>query len=152
LADYYLPGPRTLFDLAPLLFQGMILREKDLRDFAAAHDWAQYEGHLVGLVCTADALVPVWAYMLLATKLAPYAKLVAFGNAEALEAAAFRQALAQLPLEDYRDRPVVVKGCGDTPIPEAAYVEAARLLQPVAKSIMYGEPCSTVPLYKRPKG
>lgn len=151
LEDYYHPGERVVYDLAQNLFQGLILREKDFRDFLKEHDWSQYEGKNVALICSADAIVPTWAYMLLATKLEPYANMVVFGDKELLEFALFKKALAEFDLELIKDRPIVVKGCGDLPIPESVYVEITRLIRPYAKSIMYGEPCSTVPLYKRPR-
>ena len=153
LADYYHKGERVVYDLKDNLFQGMILREKDFRAFVKENDWAAYEGKNVALTCSVDAIVPVWAYMLLTLKLEPYANMVVFGTLEELEGALFRQALSKVEVNQFQDRMVVVKGCGDLPIPAAAYVEISRLLRPVARSVMYGEPCSTVPLYKksRPK-
>lgn len=151
LGEYYIEGKRVLLDIKEQLFQGMILREKDFRAFVKEHDWQQYEGQLVAVTCSVDAIVPVWAYMLLTTKLAPIAKEVVFGDLQALELSIFQRAISTIDIEDFRDRPVVVKGCGDKPIPESAYVEVSRLLQPVVKTLMYGEPCSTVPIYKQPK-
>lgn len=151
LGEYYAEGKRVIIDIKDQLFQGMILREKDFREYVKTQDWAAYQDQYVALYCSVDAIVPVWAYMLLATKLSPYAKHVAFGDLEALETELYQKALASVNPEDFRDRPVVVKGCGDKDVPNAAYVMASQLLQPVAKTIMYGEPCSTVPLYKKPK-
>ena len=151
LEDHYHPGERLVFDVAPLLFQGLILREKDFRQYVKEHDWSQYEGKNIALTCSADAIVPTWAYMLLATRLEPYANMVVFGDKALLEYSLFKEALSKVNLEDFADRPVVVKGCGDLPIPESAYVEITRLIRPYAKTIMYGEPCSTVPLYKKPR-
>jgi hypothetical protein len=127
------------------------LREKDFREFAAGHNWQDYAGKNVAIICSADAIVPTWAYMLLTTKLAPYAHMVVFGSLEALENALFQEALAKLDLDSLKGRPVVVKGCGELPIPIFAYVALTRLLTPVVKTLMYGEPCSTVPLYKQSK-
>ncbi|MCO4293100.1 DUF2480 family protein [Solitalea sp. MAHUQ-68] len=149
LALYYHSGERIVYDIKDNLFHGLILREKDFREFVKEHDWAQYQGKNVAITCSADAIVPTWAYMLLATKLEPFANRVVFGNLEALEIVLFRDALASVDLEQFRDQRLVVKGCGDIPVPISAYVEITLLLRPIVKSIMYGEPCSTVPLYKR---
>lgn len=151
LGEYYQEGERILLDIKDQLFQGMILREKDFRAYAKEHDWSQYEGKLVAITCSVDAIVPVWAYMLLTTKLAPYAAYVAFGSLEELEVELYGKALSKVDIEEFKDRPIVIKGCGDKPVPNAAYVMVTRLLQPVAKTLMYGEPCSTVPIYKRPR-
>ena len=151
LADYYPKEENVLYDLKDNLFQGMILREKDFRTFIKEHDWSAYEGKNVALFCSVDAIVPVWAYMLLTLKLEPYANMVIHGDEDELNRVLFRKALQQIDIEYFAGKPVVVKGCGDLPIPAAAYVEVSRLLRPVAKSIMYGEPCSTVPLYKQPR-
>lgn len=151
LEDYYHKGERVVYDLVDNLFQGMILREKDFRDFIKSHDWSQYKNKNVALICSADAIVPTWAYMLLTTRLEGIANMVIMGTLEMLEFALFQQALSKLDLEALKDKPVVIKGCGELPVPESAYVEVTRLLRPVVKSLMYGEPCSTVPLYKKPK-
>lgn len=148
-AQFYPAGERVVYDLKDNLFQGLILREKDLRDFVKDHDWTQYQDKFVALTCTEDAIVPDWAYVLLANKLAPYATDVVFGNAETLETVIFLKNIAAMDVEQYRGQRVVLKGCGDTPIPVSAYVELARKLTPVVKSLMYGEPCSTVPIYKK---
>lgn len=149
LADFYPQGERVVYDIKNNLFQGLILREKDFREFIKEHNWQQYQGKHVALTCSADAIVPIWAYMLLANKLAPFAQTIVFGTAETLEQKLFEQALSKLDTEQYRDQRVVVKGCGDIPIPISAFVELTVKLSKVAKSIMYGEPCSTVPVYKR---
>ncbi|MGB0525370.1 MAG: DUF2480 family protein [Flammeovirgaceae bacterium] len=151
LAAYYHSGERIIYDLKDNLFQEMILREKDFRAFVKEHDWQAYEGKNVAITCSVDAIVPAWAYMLLTLKLDQYANLVVFGSLEDLETTLFRDALQRIDFTEFEDRPVVVKGCGDIPVPTSAYVEISRLLRPVAKSIMYGEPCSTVPLYKKPR-
>jgi len=151
LETYYHKGERVVYDLKENLFQEMILREKDFRAFVKEHDWSAYEGKNVALTCSVEAIVPTWAYMLLATKLQPYAHKVVFGSLGDLENALYQEALSQVDPEDFRDRPVVVKGCGDLPVPTFAYVEITQLLMPVAKTIMYGEPCSTVPIYKKPR-
>lgn len=149
LANYYDKGERLVYDIKDNLFQGLILREKDFRDFIKQHDWSQYEGKNIAILCSADAIVPTWAFMLLATKMEPYANMLVFGDLNDLEDALFRQALSKINLEEFKDQRIVVKGCGDIPVPVSAYVEITRLFRPIAKSIMYGEPCSTVPLYKK---
>lgn len=140
---------RVLYDIKDNLFQGLILREKDFRQFVKEHDWEQYSGKHIAITCTADAIVPTWAYMLLANRMAPHAKTVVFGDLEHLETVLFEKALEEIDMEEYRDQRVVVKGCGDTPIPESAFISLTVKLTGIVKSIMYGEPCSTVPIYKR---
>ncbi|GAB3314936.1 DUF2480 family protein [Hymenobacter humi] len=151
LEEFIHPGERVVYDIKENLFHGLILREKDFREFIKTNDWAQYNGKNVAIICSADAIVPTWAYMLLATKLQNHAHRYVFGNLEALEQALFQEAIAAIDAEEYRDAKVVVKGCGNVPVPTYAYVAIMQKLLPVASSIMYGEPCSTVPLYKKPK-
>lgn len=148
LEELYPKGERVLFDIKPLLFQELILKEKDFRDFIKQHDWSQYQDKLVAITCTVDAIIPTWAYMLVSIALEPFAKKVVFGDLETLEAIAFNEALLSIVYEDYKDKRVVIKGCSNLPVCTNAYVELVRGLKPFAKSIMYGEPCSTVPLYK----
>jgi hypothetical protein len=140
-----------VYDIKDNLFQELILREKEFRAFLKEHDWTAYTGKNVAITCSTDAIVPTWAYMLLTTYLQPYANMVVFGDLAALEMALYGQALLAINPEDYRDARVVIKGCSKVPVPTYAYVEIVRRLKPVAKSIMYGEPCSTVPIYKAPK-
>jgi hypothetical protein len=149
LEDYYHHGERVMFDIKEFLFEEMILREKDFRAKIKDFDWTQFEGKNIAITCSVDAIIPYWAYMLIMTKLSPFAHFVVQGDLHALELALIRKALASLDLEKYRDKKVVVKGCGKYPVPVSAYVEITRLLTPVVSSLMYGEPCSTVPLYKR---
>jgi hypothetical protein len=151
LEEYYPEGERILFDIKPHLFQGMILREKDFREFIKNEDWNKYKDKYVALICSADAIVPTWAYMLLATQLEPVAKKVVFGDLETLETILYNEVLSGINIEQYKNARVVIKGCGNLPVPKAAFVQITSLLRPVAKSIMYGEPCSTVPLYKQGK-
>jgi len=151
LEQYYHPGERVVYDLKDNLFQELILREKDFRAFLRENDWSTYTGKNVAITCTADAIVPTWAFMLLTLQLRPYVHLVVYGNLTALDNALFREALSKINLLDFKDAKVVIKGCGKLPVPISAYVEITRLLQPVVQSLMYGEPCSTVPLYKKPK-
>lgn len=149
LAELNPEGRRAIYDIKDNLFQGLILREKDFREFVKNHDWSQYQDAYVAITCSADAIVPMWAYMLLANRLEPYAREVIFGDQRTLESFLFERALNELDMEQFRDQRVVVKGCGDIPIPESAFVRFTVALSKVAQSIMYGEPCSTVPVYKR---
>lgn len=151
LEEFYTPGDRVMLDIKDLLFQGMILKEKDFRDFIKAHDWKQYTGKLVAMTCTVDAVIPTWAYMLLTIALQPFAGKVFFGNLDELETHLFRDALASVDWERYRGTKVVIKGCSKREVPTSAYVEVSRYLQPLVVSMMYGEPCSTIPLYKKAK-
>ena len=149
LEAYYPHGETVVFDLKDHLFMGLILKEKDFRATLSTWDWNRYSGKNVAITCSADAIVPMWAYMLVASNLAPVAQQVVFAKAEDALANLFLKNLQSIRGEDYADKRVVVKGCGDKLIPEAAYVEIAAKLRPHVKSIMYGEPCSTVPIFKR---
>ena len=142
-------GERVLYDIKQNLFQELILKEKDFRAFIKKNDWSVYEGKNVAITCTAEAIVPTWAYMLLMSAISPYADHVVFGDLEDLEQSLFQKTIDSLDPEDYRDQRLVIKGCGDEAVPIFAYTEIVRKLQPVAKSIMYGEPCSTVPVFKK---
>jgi hypothetical protein len=151
LEDYYSSGERVVYDIRQNLYQDLILKEKDFRVFVKEHNWQHYEGKNVALTCTTDAVIPTWAYMLLSSAISPFANIVVFGDLEALEQALFQQALAKIDLEEFKDQRVVIKGCSKVEVPVFAYVEIMRLLQPMTKSLMYGEPCSTVPIYKANK-
>ncbi|GAB3577008.1 DUF2480 family protein [Spirosoma luteolum] len=151
LETYYHPGERVVYDLKDNLYMGLMLREKDFRAFLKEHDWTQYAGKNVAITCSEDAIVPTWAYMLLTLQLQPYANTVVYGSLTDLEEKLYFDAIAQLDPDDYRDARVVVKGCSRVPVPTAAYVELTRRLRPVVQSLLFGEPCSTVPLYKRAK-
>ncbi|MDQ3072307.1 MAG: DUF2480 family protein [Bacteroidota bacterium] len=151
LADHFARWEIVELDLKDWLFHGLILKEKDFREKLETHDWSKYANKCVAITLSAEAVVPLWAYMLLAARLRPYASDVVAGTQETILAIQFRNTLSALDIEEYRDKRVVIKGCGDMPVPASAYVEITRILQPVAKSIMFGEPCSTVPVYKQPK-
>jgi hypothetical protein len=151
LEEIYPQGERALIDIRDQLFHGLILKEKDFRAYIAANDWSIYKDKHVAVMCSNDAIVPVWAYMLLSVALKDHAKTVVFGDAEQLESVLYHDVLNNIDWEQYRDARVVIKGCSNKPVPRAAYVEAASKLTPLVKSVMYGEPCSTVPLYKKPK-
>jgi hypothetical protein len=149
LEEYYPKGDIAVFDMKDYLFMGLILKEKEFRASLQSHDWEQYRSKLVAVTCTADAIIPMWAYMLVASNLQPVAKDVVFGNEESLINTVLLKSLSTIRGEEYTDKRVVVKGCGDVKIPEAAYVEITHKLRPFVKSIMYGEPCSTVPIFKK---
>ncbi len=148
-ASLYPVGERVLYDIKDNLFQGLMLREKDFREFIKEYNWLQYQDKFVAVTCSADAIVPTWAYMLLANKLAPYARKVVFGDLITLETVLFEEEINNINLEKFRDQRVVIKGCGDVAVPQSAYVSLTFRLTPIVKSILYGEPCSTVPVYKR---
>lgn len=150
LEEYYPRAPIKVFDLKDYLFMGLILKEKEFRAALQTTDWAQYTNANVAITCTADAIIPIWAYMLIASQLQPHAANVVFGDEKKLVSTLLLKNLDAVKGEEYTDKRVVVKGCGELTIPETAYVEITNKLRPFAKSIMYGEPCSTVPIYKRP--
>ncbi len=149
LENFYPRQEILVFDLKDHLFMGLILKEKDFREAMKSYDWSRYQGHYVAVTCSADAIIPVWAYMLVASYLQPVARDLYLGTREAFHQALFLQNLRAIDPKQYTDQRVVVKGCGDTPIGEFAYLEITRILMPVARTIMYGEPCSTVPVYKK---
>lgn len=149
LEDYYPKQELVTFDLKKYLFMEMILKEKDFRAALQELDWEQYRNKNVAIFCSADAVIPFWAYMLVMTYLEPVAHFAAFGDTKYVHQVQFMKNLAALDVNEYVDKRVVIKGCGDKGAGEAAYVEITRLLKPVVKSLMYGEPCSTVPIYKK---
>lgn len=151
LEEFYGDNERVLLDVKALLFQELILKEKDFREFIKNEDWSKYKDKFVAITCTNDAIVPTWAYMLLSLALEPFAKKIVFGNLEQLEVSIFDEALSKIDFSQYKDARIVIKGCSGKPVPTNAFVKLTAALKPFAKSIMYGEPCSTVPLYKAPK-
>jgi len=151
LEDYYPSGIRTQIDISQWLLEGFLLKEKDFREALKNHDWKQYENHFVAIHCSTDAIVPAWASILVKVYLAPFAKKVVIGNLADLETALYHEILPTLNFAQYLDKPVILKGCSKKPVPESAYIMAIQKLQPFAKSIMYGEACSAVPLYKKGK-
>lgn len=151
LEELYPTGSVVSFDLKDYLFMGLILKEKDFREALKTHDWPQYAGQNLAVFCSADAIIPMWAYMLVATYAAPFAADVAQTTPERFVETAFLKKIAALDLSAYAGKRLVVKGCSDKPVPPAAYLEITRRLQPVALSILFGEPCSTVPVYKQAK-
>ncbi len=151
LEEYYPKEETAVFDLKDHLFMGLILKEKDYREALKNNDWNIYQNKNVCITCSADAVIPMWAYMLTATYLQPVAKEVVFGNEDFLHRTLFLKNLSKIDPTEFADKRIVIKGCGDKNISETAYVEITKLLRPVVKSIMYGEPCSTVPIYKKAK-
>jgi len=152
LEDYLHAGDRVIFDLKDVLFQGMILREKDFRAFIKENDWARYQDKNVGLICSADAIIPTWAYMLLVTSIRAYANTITYGDENAIEKSIIDQAIAKCIEEhDFEGQKVVIKGCGNIKNVEYAYTSFTEKVFPKVTSLMYGEPCSTVPIFKRKK-
>lgn len=149
LEEFYPTQEIAEIDIKDWLFMGMVVKEKDFREKAETYDWAQYKDKLVGIYCSADAIVPLWAYMIIASHIEGVAAYFISGTKAELLSNYFQKKLNEITPADYAGRRVVIKGCGDKEIPASAYVDAIRLLQPYAKSIMYGEPCSTVPVYKK---
>lgn len=148
LEDYYPAGQRVLLDIKDWLYEGLILREKDFRSQLENHDWSGYQDAYVALNCSTDAVIPGWAYMLIATKLQPFAKKVVIGDLEALESSLYQSILEDLDVSAFEGKPVIIKGCSHKPVPPNAYLWATTKIQSVAKSVMYGEACSSVPLFK----
>jgi hypothetical protein len=149
LEAFYPKGQRVVFDLTAWLYEGVILREKDFRERAKNHDWAQYANKHVAITCTADAIVPLWAFMLLSSQLQPFAATIVHGDLEKLESVLYRQFMDGHDFSRYADKRLIIKGCSKKPVPTDAFVEFVKRAQQVAKSILFGEPCSTVPVFKR---
>ncbi len=149
LEELYPEGRRVVLDIKDWLYEGFILREKEFRKSLEDHDWATYKDAYVALTCSTDAIVPGWAFMLVASKLAPYTKKVVVGSLEDLETSLYQNILENLDVSEFKDLPVIIKGCSNKPVPENAYIMAMSKIQQVAKSVMYGEACSAVPLYKK---
>lgn len=149
LEDYYIKGVRRQIDITEQLFMGQILKEKDFREWLKTKDWSTYSNAYVAVYCSADAIIPVWAYMLIAAQLEPFAKRIVFGDLEALESELYKEIIDGLDVSEYENQRVIIKGCGNLPVPRAAFVMLTNKLRPITKSIMYGEACSTVPIYKK---
>ncbi len=151
IEEYYEPGERVVLDIKDQLYEGLLLREKDFRNFIKDHDWSLYKNKFVAITCSSEAIVPTWAYMLLAIELKGYAKHVIFGSLQELEIEIFRMAFSKIQWSDFKDAKVVIKGCSKVDVPVAIYVDVVSNLKSHAKSLMFGEPCSTVPLFKKSK-
>jgi len=148
LEDLYPKGNRILMDIKDWLYEGLILREKEFRAQLEEHDWSVYKDAYVALTCSSDAIIPGWAYMLISTKLQPYAQKIIIGDLEMLESSLYQTILENMDVSEYVDKPVIIKGCSNKPVPPNAYLWATTKIQTVAKSVMYGEACSSVPLFK----
>lgn len=149
LEDFYPKGQRILIDLKSWLFEEFVLKEKDFRLAVASHNWQQYQDCFVALYCSNNAIIPDWAYMLMSMHLQPYAQQTIVGNLEQLETSLFQDIIKTLDLSEFKNLPIIIKGCSKKPVPLSAYIILSQRLIPVAKSIMYGEACSAVPLFKR---
>jgi Protein of unknown function (DUF2480) len=151
LEKYFPKGENIVFDMKDYLFMGMILKEKDFREALKKTDWSNFRDKNVALNCTADAIIPVWAWMLAATYLQPVAREIVMGDEKDLHKTLFLKNINVIDINQFAEKKIVIKGCGETPIADYVYMEITKLLRPVAQSIMYGEPCSTVPVYKKPR-
>ena len=151
LEDYYPVGKRIVFDLSIWLHEGLILIEKSFREKIELHDWTAYSNSYVALTCKTDAIIPSWAYLLITTKLSPFTNKVVVGNLEMLETVIYQDIISKMTVAAYVDKPIIIKGCSNKPIPESASIMLVDKLMPIAKTILFGEACSTVPLYKRKK-
>ncbi|MEL6484621.1 MAG: DUF2480 family protein, partial [Bacteroidota bacterium] len=149
LEDLYQPGERVILDISQWLYEGLILREKEFRAQLEELDGFSYQDKYVALTCSSDAIVPGWAFMLVASKLVPFTKKVVQGDLETLETALYQEALSGYDFSDFEDKPIIIKGCSNKPVPQNAYLMAIAEIQKVAKSVMYGEACSAVPLFKK---
>ena len=151
LEDYFPEGDRMLLDIQNWLYEGLILREQDFREIIKNHDWQQYKGKYVAITCSTDAIIPSWAYLLISVSLAPFAKIFIIGDLDLLENLIFRETVESIDIEPFKDVPVIIKGCADKYIPESAYALLTKRLLPKVSSLMFGEACSSVPLFKKKK-
>ena len=151
LEDYKTEGSRIFIDVSQWLEDGFLLREKSFRDLLQKHEWRKYKDHYVALDCTSEAVLPAWATLLITSYLTPYAKKIILGSLKDLEKQLFSNAISELDLKVFENKPLMIKGCSDPTIPESAYIELVQRLQTVAKSLFYGEACSSVPLWKAKK-
>lgn len=149
LEDFYPNGKRVLFDISDWLLEGLVLREKEFRAFVSAHNWSEYQDCYMALHCSTDAIVPDWAYMLISIELQNYSKLAIAGTLENLESILYAEIISNLDVSEYKDSPVIIKGCSHKPVPTNALVLLSQKLKPIAKTIMFGEACSSVPLFRK---
>ena len=149
LEDYYAKEIRTQIDISQWLYEGFLLKEKDFREALKNHNWTQYENNYIAIHCATDAIIPAWAIILVTIYVSPFAKKVVSGDLQDLETSLYQDVLSTIDYAKYQDKPVIIKGCSKKPVPESAFVLAVQKLQPYAKSIMYGEACSAVPLFKK---
>lgn len=151
LEDYYPEGERLVLDISDWLYEGFILKEKDFREAVQQHQWNQYLNQYVAITCSTEAIIPSWAYLLISTSLAPFAKKFVVGDLELLENIIFQDVIAGIPIDQFRDVPVIIKGCSDKNIPDTAYTLMCQRLVPVVSNLMFGEACSSVPIFKKKK-
>ena len=151
LEDYFPKTEHVAFDLKDYLFKELILKEKDFREALKAHDWEAYSGKIITIFCSTDAIIPVWAYMLVSAYAQPFAVDVFHGNLKQYLSSAYKNIVAEMEVAQYEGKRIVIKGCSNKPVPASAYVDLTSKLRPFAQSLMYGEPCSTVPIFKRPR-
>ena len=151
LEDLYVEGQRSVFDIKDWLFEGLILKEKEFRAYVKEYDWSKYKDHFVALTCSTDAIIPGWAYMLVTTALSTFAQKVVIGDLEQLETELYAFQIEKIDTNIYKGKPIIIKGCSNKPVPPNAYIALVQKIQPVVKSILYGEACSSVPLYKSKK-
>lgn len=151
LEDFYPKEPRMLFDLKDYLYEGLVLREKEFRENLSKLDWKIYENAYVAVTCTSDAIVPSWSYLLIANYLTGVAKLISFGTLEDLERDIFTEIIDKMDVDSYKDKKIIIKGCSRKPVPQNAYLQLIQKLKPIASSLMFGEACSTVPIFKKKK-
>lgn len=151
LEDYYPKGIRAQIDISQWLLDGYVLKESDFREKLKNYDWSQYQDQYVAVSCGTDAIIPAWALILVTIQLTPFAKKIVNGYREDIDASLYEDVLSKIDYSVYKDKPVILKGCSKKPVPLRAYILAAQYLQPFARSIMYGEACSAVPLYKAQK-
>ena len=148
LEELYQHGDRVQIDIKDQLYEGLILKEKDFRAYIKNANWSQYQDKFVAIHCSVDAIIPTWAYMLLAIALRPYAQVTQFGTLEQLEEELYNKALSGINWQQFQNAKIVIKGCSKINVPTSAYFKVVEYLQPIAASLMFGEACSTVPLYK----
>jgi len=149
LEDFYPDGKRVLFDIKDWLLEGLVLREKDFREYVKNYNWSQHQNQYVALTCSTDAIVPAWAYMLLVVNLEPFVEKAVIGTLDDLETSVYQDIINTIDVESFKNKPIIIKGCANKPVPVNAYTMLINKLKPVAKSLMYGEACSSVPLFKR---
>lgn len=151
LEDFFPEGERLLLDFSQWLFEGIVLKEKDFRESVSKHPWDAYQDKYVAVTCSSDAIIPSWAYLLISAELAPYAKKIVVGDLELLENMIFQEVVTNIPLDSYIGSPVIIKGCSEKKIPDSAFAQITQRLLPVVNSLMFGEACSSVPLFKKKK-
>ena len=149
LEDFYPEGKRVLFDIKDWLFEGLVLREKDFRELVKNYNWSQHQNQYIALTCSTDAIIPAWAYMLLVVNLEPFIEKAVIGSLEDLETSIYQDIINKIDVEYLKDKPIIIKGCAIKPVPVNTYTMLIKKLKPIAKSLMYGEACSSVPLFKR---